>query len=190
MASRVSVLYGTLVITYIFLVAVTIAPRMISARRQPPKGPDNFTFYIHNRVYNPAVNNSVFDSVYSAGPFNFSQPNLTNFGVRATFENPITSDASRESDPIGVAQGFWIFDSQKGFVLMFTFTATITSGPYIGTLAIMGQEVESLETRTLVVVGGTGDFLAARGVAISKRVVLDPTPPAQWTLSFELDLYY
>ena len=190
MASRVSMLCGTLVVTYILLVAVAIAPRMVSARRLPPNGPDNFKFYIHNRVYNPAVNNSVFDSVYSAGPFNFSQPNLTNFGIRSTFEDPITSDASPESERIGVAQGFWIFDSQKGYVLMFTFTATITLGPHIGTLAIIGQEIESMDTRTLVVVGGTGDFLAARGVAISKRVVLDPTPPARWTLSFELDLYY
>ena len=162
----------------------------VSARRKPPQGPETFTFYIHNQVYNPAVNNSVFDSVYSAGPFNFSQPNPTNFGVRSTFENPITPDASPDSEPIGVAQGFWIFNSHKGYVLMHIFTATITSGPYTGTIAIMGQEDESLDNRTLVVVGGTGDFLAARGAAISKRVVIDNVAPAHWTLSFDLDLYY
>ena len=162
----------------------------VSARRKPPQGPETFTFYIHNQVYNPAVNNSVFDSVYSAGPFNLSQPNPTNFGVRSTFENPITPDASRESEPIGVAQGFWIFDSQKGYVLIHIFTATITSGPYTGSIAIMGQEDESLDDRSLVVVGGTGDFLAARGAAISKRVVIDNVAPAHWTLSFDLDLYY
>ena len=176
-------------LAYLLLLAAPLATT-VSARRKPPQGPETFSFYIHNQVYNPAVNNSVFDSVYSAGPFNFSQPNPTNFGVRSTFENPITPDASPDSEPIGVAQGFWIFNSHKGYVLMHIFTATITSGPYTGTIAIMGQEDESLDNRTLVVVGGTGDFLAARGAAISKRVVIDNVAPAHWTLSFDLDLYY
>ena len=162
----------------------------VSARRSPPKGPDSFTFYIHNQVYNPAVNNSVFDSVYSAGPFNFSQPNPYNFGVRSTFEDPITADTSRDSEPIGVAQGFWIFDSQKGYVLLHVFTASITSGPYTGTISIFGQVDEAADTRILAVVGGTGDFLAARGAAVNKLVTIDHTPPAHWTLSFDLDLYY
>ena len=176
-------------LAYLLLLAAPLTTT-VSARRKPPQGPDTFSFYIHNQVYNLAINNSVFDSVYSAGPFNFSQPNPTNFGVRSTFENPITPDTSPDSEPIGVAQGFWIFNSHKGYVLMHIFTATITSGPYTGTIAIMGQEDESLDNRTLVVVGGTGDFLAARGAAISKRVVIDNVAPAHWTLSFDLDLYY
>ena len=162
----------------------------VSARRKPPQGPETFTFYIHNQVYNPAVNNSVFDSVYSAGPFNFSQPNPYSFGVRSTFENPITAEASPDSEPIGVAQGVWILDSQKGYVLFHVFTATITSGPYTGTIAIVGQVVEAADTRSLAVVGGTGHFLAARGAAVNKLVTIDRTPPAHWTLSFDLDLYY
>ena len=179
------------IFAYMLLLAAPLSTTTVSARRKPPQGgPETFRFYIHNQVYNPAVNNSVFDSVYSAGPFNLSQPNPTNFGVRSTFENPITPDPSRESEPIGVAQGFWIFNSQKGYVLIHIFTATITSGPYTGTIAIMGQEDESLDERSLVVVGGTGDFLAARGAAMSKRVVIDNVAPAHWTLSFDLDLYY
>ena len=178
------------IVAYLLLVAAPLSTTTVSARRKPPQGPETFTFYIHNQVYNPAVNNSVFDSVYSAGPFNLSQPNPTNFGVRSTFENPITPDPSRESEAIGVAQGFWIFDSQKGYVLIHIFPATITSGPYTGTIAILGQEDESLDERSLVVVGGTGDFLGARGAAMSKRVVINNVAPAHWTLSFDLDLYY
>ena len=175
------------------VLAILLLPMFIMstwAARSPPQGPDNFTFYTHNRVYDPAINNSVFDSVYSAGPFNFSQPNPYSFGVRATFEMPITADPSPTSQPIGVAQGAWILDSQKGYVLMHIFTATITSGPHTGTIAIMGQLEEAASTRNLAVVGGTGAFLAARGAAVNKVVAIDRTPPAHWTLSFVLDLYY
>jgi hypothetical protein len=186
------ILHELLVLLIIALAAAAVGgPTAVSARRKPPQGPASFTFYIHNRVYNPAVNNSVFDSVYSAGPLNLSQPNPTNFGVRSTFENPITSGPSRDNDTqIGVAQGFWVFDSKQGYVLLHVFTATITSGNYTGTISIIGQEDESLDTRTLAVVGGTGDFLAARGAAVSKRVAINNTAPAYWTLSFDLDLYY
>ena len=159
-------------------------------RRHPPQGPSTFSFYIHNQVYNPAVNNSVFDSAYSAGPLELGQANPYSFGVRSTFENRITADPSPDSEPIGVAQGFWIFDSQKGYVLLHVFTASITSGAYTGTISIFGQVDEAADTRILAVVGGTGDFLAARGAAVNKLVTIDHTPPAHWTLSFDLDLYY
>ena len=184
---------GSTLLCFLFLTiscAFTICVSPVSARRHPPEGPDSFTFYIHNRVYNPAVNNSVFDSVYSAGPFNFSQPNPYSFGGRSTFEDPITADPSPESEPIGVAQGFWIMTSQRELVLMHVFTATVTSWPYTGTVSIMGQITEAASTRTLTVIGGTGDFLAARGYAVNKVVTMDRTAPANWTLSFDLDLYY
>jgi hypothetical protein len=179
-------LLGVVLVVLMAATQLGAAAARPSSRRKPPQGPASFTFYIHNRVYN-----SVFDSVYSAGPLSLSQPNPTSFGIRSTFENPITSGPSRGNNAqIGVAQGFWVFDSKQGYVLLHVFTATITSGEYTGTISIMGQEDESLDARTLAVVGGTGDFLAARGAAVSKRVAINNTAPAYWTLSFDLDLYY
>ena len=163
---------------------------LVLARRKPPQGPANFAFYMHIQMYSFVVNNSAFEAVYSAGPFNLSQPNPYSFGVRATFEAPITIGASNDSTHIGVAQGSWVINSQKSFVLLHIFTATISSGPFTGSLVVLGQEDESLQNRTLAIVGGTGDFLAARGAAVSKLVSINTTLPAHWTLSFDLDLYY
>jgi hypothetical protein len=160
------------------------------ARRQPPQGPERFTFYTHTQIYNPAVNNSVFNAAYSAGPLNLTQPNPFSFGVRATFEVNITAGPLPNSTYLGVAQGIWIINSKSKFVLFHVFTATITQGPYKGTITIAGNEDETLATRELAVVGGTGHFLAARGVAVSKLYFIDHTPPAHWTLLFDLDLYY
>ena len=193
--SRIDVIkmtYLSLMVAFILLQSMSqFNPTMlVLARRKPPQGPANFTFYMHIQLYSVVVNNSAFEAVYSAGPFNLSQPNPYNFGVRATFEAPITIGASKNSTQIGVAQGSWVLDSQKYFVLLHIFTATISSGPFKGSLVVVGQEDESLQNRTLAIVGGTGDFLAAHGVAISKRVSINTTLPTHWTLSFDLDLYY
>ena len=172
------------------MIVLALIGNVAEALRNPPQGPSHFVFYIHNQIYNPVVNNSVFTSVYSAGPLNLSQPNPFNFGVRATFEANITIGPSPTSRHIGVAQGIWILNSQHKYVLFHVFSATITDGAYKGTLVIMGQEDETLVTRELAIVGGTGDFLAARGSAISKLTVIDHIPPAHWTLLFDCDLYY
>ena len=181
---------GTPLVLALCVISLVLIGGVAEARRKPPQGPSSFKFYTHTRIYNPAVNNSAFNAVYSAGPLNFTQPNPFNFGVRATFESNITSGPLPNSTHLGVAQGIWILNSQQKYVLFHVFTATITDGPHKGTLAIFGQEDETLPTRELAVIGGTGDFLAARGVAISKLHFIDHVPPAHWTLLFDLDLYY
>ncbi|KAH7445154.1 hypothetical protein KP509_02G109500 [Ceratopteris richardii] len=145
---------------------------------------------MQNTVYNPAVDNANnFTSVYGLPP-NVTWPNPLSFGVTATFEDPITIGAARDSQQIGVGNGFWQIDSRQTYTLFHVFTANITEGEYKGIINIMGQLRESDAVRYMTVVGGTGDFLGARGLASCVLVVIDRTPPAKWTLSFELDLYY
>ncbi|KAI5063354.1 hypothetical protein GOP47_0021901 [Adiantum capillus-veneris] len=153
-------------------------------------GPSAFTFYLHNTVYNPAVDNKdYFNSVYGLSP-NVTWPNPYSFGTTSTFEDPITEGPANTSQQIGVAQGLWQLDSKVGYTLFHIFTANITEGDYKGTISILGQIREADPVRYLTVVGGTGDFLGARGLATNRLVTIDHTAPATWTLSFDLDLYY
>ncbi|MCO5576495.1 hypothetical protein L7F22_030305 [Adiantum nelumboides] len=153
-------------------------------------GPSSFTFYMHNTVYNPTVDNANnFNSVYGLSP-NVTWPNPYNFGTTSTFEDAITSGPSNSSQQIGVAQGIWQLDSKMGYTLFHIFTANITQGAYTGTITILGQIREADAVRYLTVVGGTGHFLGARGLATNRLVTIDHTAPATWTLSFDLDLYY
>jgi hypothetical protein len=184
-----------LVIVGQLLVAMNMSAAGVAAANHGRKkhargGPSTFTFYMHNEVYSAAANNTGYTSVYSGGPPDLGLANPTEFGVRSTFEMPVTARAARGSSRIGTARGMWLFDGHARLVLLHVFTATIASGPHTGTLAILGQEDESLAARVLVVVGGTGDFLAARGAATSRLVALNSTLPATWTLSFRLRLYY
>ncbi|MCO5607607.1 hypothetical protein L7F22_061806 [Adiantum nelumboides] len=153
-------------------------------------GPSSFTFYFHNTVYNPAVDNTdYFTSVYGLPP-NVTWPNPYAFGTTSTFEVPLTSGPSNSSQRLGQANGFWQLNSKMGYMLFHVFTANITEGDYKGTIDIFGQLREIDPVRYLTVIGGTGDFLAARGLAACRLVSIDRTPPAKWTLSFDLYLYY
>ncbi|MCO5553011.1 hypothetical protein L7F22_006531 [Adiantum nelumboides] len=153
-------------------------------------GPSSFTFYLHNTVYNPAVDNTdYFTSVYDLAP-NVTWPNPYNFGVTSTFEAPLTSGPSNSSQHLGQANGFWQLNSKVDYMLFHVFTANITNGDYMGTIDIFGQVREINPMRYLTVIGGTGDFLASRGLASCRLVMLDRTPPAKRTLSFDLNLYY
>ncbi|KAH6555079.1 hypothetical protein KP509_1Z091100 [Ceratopteris richardii] len=155
-----------------------------------PCGPAAFTFYLHNTVYNPAVDNQDnFNSIYGLPP-NISFPNPYTFGVMNTFEDPITSGPSNTSAPLGKAQGFYLLNSFNEYTLFHVFTANITEGDYKGTISIFGQVREVDPVRYLTVIGGTGAFLGARGLATNRLIDIDHVPPAKWTMSFELDLYY
>ncbi|MCO5553005.1 hypothetical protein L7F22_006525 [Adiantum nelumboides] len=154
-------------------------------------GPSAFTFHLHNIAYNPSVNNADnFTSVYGL-PANVSNwPNPYAFSTTSTFEDPITSGPSVSSQQIGVANGFWHLTSKVGYTLFHIFTANITQGDHIGTIDLFGQLREADAVRDMTVIGGTGAFLGARGLASCRLVTIDRTPPACWTLSFDLDLYY
>ncbi|KAI5063351.1 hypothetical protein GOP47_0021898 [Adiantum capillus-veneris] len=144
-------------------------------------------------VWNPLLNNTdYFNSVYSAPPPNITFPNPTFFGVTSTFEDPLTIGPSNDSLQIGTAHGFYFFDSLRDFTLFHIFTANITEGDYLGTLDVFGQVREIDPIRYLTVIGGTGDFMLARGLATCTLIELYRGPPgaARWTLFFDLDLYY
>ncbi|KAH7278221.1 hypothetical protein KP509_38G030600 [Ceratopteris richardii] len=145
---------------------------------------------MHNTVYNPAVDNrEYFNSIYSSPP-NVSFPNRFVFGIINTFEDPITVGLSNTSRLLGKAQGFDVFNSFTEYTLFHLFTANVTEGKFKGTIDIFGQMREADPVRYLTVIGGTGAFLGARGLATSRRVEFDSTPPAKWTFSFDLELYY
>ncbi|KAH6556213.1 hypothetical protein KP509_1Z197100 [Ceratopteris richardii] len=130
-----------------------------------------------------------FNSICGLPP-NISFPNPYTLGVMNTFEDPITSGPSNTSAPLGKAQGFYLLNSFNKYTLFHVFTANITEGDYKGTIAIFGQVREVDPIRYLTVIGGTGSFLGARGLAKNRLIDIDHAPPAKWTMSFELDLYY
>ncbi|KAI5077123.1 hypothetical protein GOP47_0006947 [Adiantum capillus-veneris] len=152
------------------------------------------TKFIHllpaQHAYNPVVNNKDnFTSVYGVPP-NVTWPNPYAFDTTSTFEDPLTIVPSITLPQIGIAHGFRQLDNKIDYMLFNIFTANIIEGDYKGTINIFGRFREANPVHYMSVIHGTGTILGARGLATCLLVTIDRTPPAKWTLSFDLDLYY
>ncbi|KAL2544311.1 Dirigent protein 5 [Forsythia ovata] len=87
------------------------------------------------------------------------------FGMMVVFDDPMTKDGHLHSPPVARAQGFYFYDKRGTYNAWFAYTLIFNSTEYKGTLNIMGADPLPEKTRDLSVVGGTGDFFMARGIA-------------------------
>jgi hypothetical protein len=63
------------------------------------------------------------------------------------------------------AQGFYFYNKKDGLNTWFAFSLVFHFAAYKGTLNLMGADLIADKIRDLSIVGGTGDFLMARGIA-------------------------
>ncbi|KAL8053936.1 hypothetical protein ABFX02_05G105800 [Erythranthe guttata] len=73
------------------------------------------------------------------------------------FDDPLTENGHLRLPEAARAQGAW-----------FAYTVIFNTTQYKGNLNIMGADPLPEKTRDLSVVGGTGDFFMARGIATFK----------------------
>ncbi|XP_072993523.1 disease resistance response protein 206-like [Typha latifolia] len=90
---------------------------------------------------------------------------LKHFGDVVVFDNPMTLDNDLHSEPVGRAQGFYLYDTKETYTAWFAFSLVLNSTDHKGTINFMGADPTTVKTRDISVVGGTGDFFMARGVA-------------------------
>ncbi|GKB89913.1 dirigent protein 5-like protein [Tanacetum coccineum] len=101
----------------------------------------------------------------SAAAVNHTQLGNFKHGMLVIFDDPITKDTHLLSPPIARAQGFYFYDMKTMYNAWFSYTLIFNSTEHKGTINIMGADMMMEETRDLSVVGGTGDFFMARGIA-------------------------
>ncbi|XP_030549677.2 dirigent protein 5-like [Rhodamnia argentea] len=87
------------------------------------------------------------------------------FGKLVVFDDPMTRDSHLRSPAVARAQGFYFYDMKSDYNSWFAYTLVFNSTEREGTLNIMGADIMAAQTRDLSVVGGTGDFFMARGIA-------------------------
>ncbi|KAL5718805.1 Dirigent protein 6 [Ranunculus cassubicifolius] len=127
----------------------------------PKKPCKHIILYYHDILFN-GTNVANATSATITNPTKLGEKN---FGMFVVFDDPMTKDHHLLSPPVARAQGFYFYDMKSTFNAWFAYTLIFNSSEHKGTLNIMGADMMDQHTRDLSVVGGTGDFFLARGIA-------------------------
>jgi hypothetical protein len=143
------------------------ANHKIRSTRVPLKPCRNLVLYFHDILYNGKNAKNATSAIVGAPQWgNLTTLTVNNhFGDLAVFDDPITLDNNLHSRPVGRAQGFYLYDMKNTFSSWLGFTFVLNSTDYRGTITFGGADPILTKYREISVVGGTGDFLMARGIA-------------------------
>ncbi|XP_073128152.1 dirigent protein 22-like [Henckelia pumila] len=95
----------------------------------------------------------------------------TGFGLVRVMDDALTVGPERQSKYLGGAQGIYGSASLEDLGLLMILNFVFTDGKYNGsTLSVLGHNPVLHEYRELAVVGGSGVFRLARGIATAKTV--------------------
>ncbi|VFQ68001.1 unnamed protein product [Cuscuta campestris] len=124
-------------------------------------------FYLHDILYDGHNSHNATSAIVAAPAW----ANRTVLGAQdcfgdvIVFNDPITLDNNLHSKPVGWAQGFYLYDRKDVFTAWFAFTCSFNTTKHRGTINFAGADPLMNKTRDISVIGGTGDFFMARGVA-------------------------
>ncbi|KAH7289093.1 hypothetical protein KP509_31G057200 [Ceratopteris richardii] len=173
------------------LAILAVVVLAIAARSASGNGPPSMEFYMYIAVQNNSLldNPAPFTAVQSAAPL---QNQSFDFGKIHTFDNPLTTMPSLDlSFRIGRVEGWYGNTGQSILTLFLVQTFSFNTTEYNGTLSLVGVDVASDAVKYASVIGGTGDFAFARGVATQTLVsianIQDRT--VSW-FHYKLDLKY
>lgn len=122
-------------------------------------------FYFHdlNRVTSEVVANA-----------NNTATSPTLFGMLKVCDNPVTVGPEFLSKQVGRLQGSYSYASTRDVNFICDLTLIFTNIKYNGsTISISGSNPPSLQHREMAVVGGTGAFRMARGIAVLSAYYFD-----------------
>lgn len=156
------------VISFLFLIlflssSSTSGTPKKNKSRNPCK---RLVFYFHDIIYNGQNSKNATSAIIGSPPWGNKTilAGQNHFGDVVVFDDPITLDSNLHSPPVGRAQGLYIYDRKDYFTAWLGFSFWFNSTDHRGTLNFIGADPLN-KTRDISVVGGTGDFLMARGIA-------------------------
>ena len=127
----------------------------------------SLVFYFHDIIYNGKNSKNATAAIVGAPAWGNKTilGGKNHFGDLVVFDDPITLDNNLHSTPVGRAQGFYIYDKKDVFTAWLGFSFVFNSTEHKGSINFAGADPLMNKTRDISVVGGTGDFFMARGIA-------------------------
>ena len=153
-----------LLLLLIFISTSTATPSRGIKHRRPCK---RLVFYFHDIIYNGQNSHNATAAIVGAPAWAKTTilAGKNHFGDLVVFDDPITLDNSLHSTPVGRAQGFYIYDKKDIFTAWIGFSFVFNSTHHKGSINFAGADPLMNKTRDISVIGGTGDFFMARGIA-------------------------
>ncbi|GKV26994.1 hypothetical protein SLEP1_g36204 [Rubroshorea leprosula] len=136
----------------------------LASSRQPCK---RLVFYFHDIIYNGKNAKNATAAIVGA-PAWANRTILAaqgHFGDLVLFDDPVTLDNNLHSTPVGRAQGLYFYDGKDVFTAWLGFSFVFNSTEHRGSINFAGADPLLNKTRDISVIGGTGDFFMARGIA-------------------------
>ncbi|KAF2313400.1 hypothetical protein GH714_010781 [Hevea brasiliensis] len=124
-------------------------------------------FYFHDIIYNGKNTKNATSAIVGAPAWANKTilAGQSHFGDLVVFDDPITLDNNLHSTPVGRAQGIYVYDKKEIFTAWLGFSFVFNSTEHKGSINFAGADPLMNKTRDISVIGGTGDFFMARGVA-------------------------
>ncbi|GMI95476.1 Arabidopsis thaliana dirigent protein 6, dirigent protein 6 [Hibiscus trionum] len=157
---------ATLVLSLLIFLSGSTATQRKTTRGRPRQPCKRMVFYFHDILYNGQNAENATSAIVGAPAWGNRTilAGQNHFGNIVVFDDPITLDNNLHSVPIGRAQGFYLYDRKDYFTAWLGFSAFFNSTQHRGTITFAGADPLN-KTRDISVIGGTGDFFMARGIA-------------------------
>lgn len=173
---------------FFFLLVPQHYPVSASKKMLNPKEPcKRLVLYYHDILFGGDDNYDMANATSAAVANATKLAEDFYFGMLVVFDDPVTKDKHLLSHPVARAQGFYFYDMKTTYNAWFAYTLIFNSSDHKGTLNIMGADMMMDKTRDLSVVGGTGDFFMARGIATFKTDTQEGTK--YFRLKMDIKLY-
>ncbi|KAK6156027.1 hypothetical protein DH2020_010275 [Rehmannia glutinosa] len=122
-------------------------------------------FYIHDFV------SGENQSVYNVAESSITSDSGAWFGRVQVVDHLITAGPELDSPKVGRVQGIHVMSDLREAALGVNWNFLFNDG---STITVLGRLVAFAKEGELSIVGGTGEYLMARGIALKKTLVMDP----------------
>ncbi|XP_006658012.1 dirigent protein 5-like [Oryza brachyantha] len=197
---RVTWSKASLIVTAIFLLSLSSSAsvaahgrsskRFVRSYDEPCK---KMRLYLHDILYD--YSNSTANSTAAA----VTKPTALStavsksgyfFGRVVVFNDPVTEGKALPpalEETAVRAQGLYLYDNKEDYTAWLAFSVVFNSTAHRGTLNLIGADPLAEKTRDISVVGGTGDFFMARGVATIRTDAIEGFK--YFRLQMDINLY-
>lgn len=128
----------------------------------------NLHFFFHDRVGGESATAVVVASAPTTAK------SRTSFGLTTIVDDPLTETADPKSKEVGRAQGIIAATGRDQLSLIMALSLSFTTGKFNGSsLSMISHNPVTHTVRDLAIVGGTGRFQLARGVAVARTIKVE-----------------